>query len=62
MRMQEIRDKASQIGLQGISKLRKAELVHRIQEQEGNTPCFGADWRQECREMGCCWRSDCLNE
>lgn len=62
MHMAEIRQRAKAIGLTGVGKLRKAELIRRIQQAEGNTRCYGADWRQSCGEMFCCWRSDCLNE
>jgi len=62
MNIQEIRERATAIGLTGVGKLRKAELVKKIQEAEGNSPCYGAEWRQQCAEMHCCWRSDCLKE
>jgi len=62
MNMQEIRERAAAVGLAGFGKLRKAELVHRIQQAEGNDPCFGAEWRHQCAEMHCCWRPDCLKE
>jgi len=59
MNMQEIRSKASQLGLQGISRLNKGDLVRAIQQAEGNTSCFGAEWRFECAQTDCCWRGDC---
>lgn len=62
MNMNVIRARASQLGLSGIGKLRKGELVQMIQQAEGNNPCFGADWRHQCREMECCWRQDCLKD
>ena len=62
MKMQEIRERAAAVGLAGIGKLRKAELIREIQQTEGNDPCYGADWRQNCAEMLCCWRADCLKE
>lgn len=62
MNMQEVRERAAAVGLSGIGRLRKAELIRRIQEAEGNNPCFGAEWRQGCAEMHCCWRPDCMNE
>jgi hypothetical protein len=62
MNMQEIRERAAAMGLAGVGKLRKAELIHKIQQGEGNDPCYGAEWRHQCAEMLCCWRSDCLKE
>ena len=62
MTMAEIREQAAALGLTGIGKLRKAELIQQIQQAEGNNPCFGAEWRHSCAEMFCCWRSDCLKD
>lgn len=62
MNMQEIRERATTIGLVGVGKLRKVELIHKIQQTEGNDACFGAEWRHQCAEMCCCWRADCQKE
>ncbi len=62
MNMTEIRDRAVAVGLAGVGKLRKAELIRAIQQAEGNNDCYGADWRHGCGEMLCCWRGDCLKE
>lgn len=62
MNMQEIRERAAAVGLVGIGKLRKMELIHKIQQAEGNDSCFGAGWRHQCAEMYCCWRDDCQKE
>lgn len=59
MNMDKIRARAARLELRGVGKLRKGELVRRIQEAEGNNPCFGADWRATCGEAACCWREDC---
>lgn len=60
MNLQEIRNKAADLQLHGIAKLRKGDLIRIIQKTEGNNPCFGAEWRQSCTEIDCCWREDCL--
>lgn len=62
MNITEVRERAAAVGLVGIGKLRKAELIRKIQQAEGNNPCYGAEWRQQCAEMFCCWRGDCLKE
>lgn len=36
MNLQEIRERAMAVGLIGVGKLRKAELIHKIQQAEGN--------------------------
>jgi hypothetical protein len=62
MNITEVRERAAAAGLAGIGKLRKAELIRKIQQAEGNNPCYGAEWHQNCAEMFCCWRSDCMKE
>jgi len=56
MKITEIRKKARRAGVKTNGK--KADLIHRIQEAEGNNPCFGT--RDRCGETACCWREDCL--
>jgi hypothetical protein len=34
-----------------------AELICRIQQKEGNPPCFRQ--RARCREVSCCWQASC---
>jgi hypothetical protein len=34
-----------------------AQLICRIQEKEGNTPCFRK--RELCQETACCWQASC---
>lgn len=59
MTKKEIVDIASGLGLKGVSRMKKAELIRAIQESEGNFPCFGtADGH--CDRMDCLWRQDCL--
>jgi len=60
MNMKAVRERAVKLGLVGTGKLSKADLVRAIQRAEGNPSCYGADWRQQCPELVCCWRSDCL--
>jgi len=62
MNLSTVKERARQIQLSGISKMRKPELIRAIQTKEGNPPCFGADWRFDCRREDCCWREDCLTE
>ncbi len=62
MQMSEIRDRAQNMGLAGIGRFKKGDLIRTIQENEGNQACFGADWRFECPQLDCCWRKDCLSK
>ncbi len=56
----EIKKKAKAMGISN-SKLEKQELVHAIQESEGNFPCYktAGDF---CDQTECYWREDCLSE
>jgi hypothetical protein len=56
----EIRERGRKLGISGMSKLRKGNMIRAIQTAEGNHDCFGADWRFDCRQFDCCWRQDCL--
>lgn len=58
MKMPEIRSKAQQLGIKP-GKMSKADLIRTIQQQEGNSPCFGTAMSQ-CDHTDCCWRDDCL--
>lgn len=58
MKMPEIRTKAQQLGIKP-GKMSKTELIRAIQQQEGNSPCFGTAMSQ-CDQTACCWRDDCL--
>jgi len=59
MKLDDIREKAKAMGIK-TGKLRKAKLIHAIQEAEGNTPCFGKAVNGECDQTECLWREDCL--
>jgi len=59
MKLQEIRTLARQhqIKTDGLSK---ADLIRRVQLQEGNFDCFASAVHNECDQQGCLWRNDCL--
>lgn len=59
MRVEEVRKIARGMGTR-LGRMKKAELIHRIQRAEGNIPCFGTDRVGACEEMGCLWREDCI--
>jgi hypothetical protein len=61
MNMNEVRNRARAAGI-AAGKIRKAELIRIMQRTEGNTECFGAEWRFDCSQLGCCWRNDCLTK
>lgn len=59
MIMQEIRDLARDRGLKP-AKLKKIELVRKIQKEEGNFDCFASALDGYCDQPKCLWRDDCL--
>ena len=56
--MSELRKKAKTLSITS-GKMKKAELIHSIQEAEGYTVCFGKSSGQ-CFRTECCFRGDCL--
>lgn len=59
MKMTDVQNKAKQLGIK-IKKVKKADLIRRIQIEEGNMPCFQTE-NSSCGQEDCCWRKDCLN-
>ena len=58
MKMQDVQKRAKELGLKASGT--KAAVIRRIQEEEGNEPCFGT--RETCDQSECCWRDDCSAE
>jgi hypothetical protein len=59
MKMQEVREKAKDLGMKNTFGLSKKELIRRIQKAEGNFDCFGTA-KDYCDQLQCCFRDDCL--
>jgi len=58
MKLIEIQEKAKQMGIRP-KKLKKADLIRKIQTEEGNQPCFQING-ESCEQKDCCWRDDCF--
>ncbi len=58
MKMTEVQKKAKELGIK-TEKLKKTELIRKIQTEEGNQPCFQMNGGS-CDQVECCWRKDCL--
>lgn len=58
MKLNEIKEKAKALGIIP-GKMKKPELIHAIQQTEGNTPCFGRS-NGQCLQSECCFMRDCL--
>jgi hypothetical protein len=50
------RQKASQLGVESAG-VNLENLIHRIQEKEGNAACFRK--KKNCPEILCCWQASC---
>ncbi len=54
------RKKALTLGVPQEKGVKLAELISRIQQKEGNSPCFRQ--REVCSELTCCWQASCQAE
>ena len=59
MNMQQIRGIARDHGLKP-SRLGKLDLIHAIQEAEGNFACYATATDGYCDRLDCRWRDDCF--
>lgn len=59
MTMPEIKAKARDLGLKP-GKMRKAALIHAIQQAEGNMQCYKTA-EGHCPNADCCFITDCLS-
>jgi len=58
MNLNEIKQLAKDRGL-SPGRMRKAELIHSLQGQEGNPQCYNTNSAADCGQPHCLWRSDC---
>ena len=58
MEIQEVKTRAKRLGVES-NKIKKTELIRKIQSAEGNNPCFKTN-SGYCKEKNCCWREDCI--
>ncbi len=52
-------EKAKVMGVKGLSKKSKPEIIHAIQIAEGNSPCF--QQIPDCAIQDCLYRSECIH-
>jgi hypothetical protein len=58
MKWADIQAVAKKRGIKS-SRIKKADLIRKIQEEEGNSPCFQMA-EGSCDQTDCCWRKDCM--
>lgn len=62
MQIEEIKKMAKSIGVKvPAGKSKKLELIRKIQEAEGNFPCFGTS-DGYCDQVSCSFGPDCLTK
>jgi hypothetical protein len=59
MKISEIKKKAKEIGINPC-RMKKVDLIRAIQKKEGNIECFATVTDNNCAQLDCCWREDCL--
>ena len=62
MKMKEIVKKADGMGVSPIKGLEKLDLIHAIQEKEGNAPCYATAFGGRCDRKNCLWYADCMED
>jgi hypothetical protein len=58
MKLEEIKEIAKRHGITP-GRMKKAELVRAIQQNENNDPCFETGISSTCDQPNCLWREDC---
>ncbi|WP_136795160.1 MULTISPECIES: hypothetical protein [Desulfosediminicola] len=51
------RKKALRMDIPQHKGIKLSELICRIQEREGNLPCYQR--REVCTQLNCCWQASC---
>ena len=59
MKLEEIKEIAKQHNI-NVAKVKKADLVRRIQQAENNETCFETRTASTCGQVVCLWREDCV--
>ncbi len=44
-----------------VGNMRKENIIRAIQRSEGNDDCFATRHVDECNQLDCLWRTDCLD-
>lgn len=60
MKLTDIKKIALEAGIK-TGKLKKNEIIHKIQIKENNTPCFDTGVK-DCVHRDCTWWDDCMKE
>ncbi len=42
-------------------RMKKVDIIRAIQREENNIECYGTERANNCNELTCLWRDDCLS-
>lgn len=59
MTLKEVKSIAKERNLK-VANMKKTEIIRAIQRDEGNNDCFATGKTNECGQINCLWRQDCL--
>lgn len=59
MLLKEIKNIAVEHGVITNGMRTKGEVIHAIQQNEGNQPCYAT--KADCDNVDCAWHMDCVN-
>jgi hypothetical protein len=59
MTLNEVKAIAKERNLKSAN-MKKTEIIRAIQRDEGNNDCFATGKANECGQIKCLWRQDCL--
>ena len=58
MKVNESKEIAKARGI-ATGKMKKTDLIHTLQREEGNQACFLTGQKEACGQDHCLWRQDC---
>jgi hypothetical protein len=59
MKFQDLRAMGKAMGINTF-QMGKTDLIQTIQRMENNVDCYGSRRVENCGEMACLWRVDCI--
>jgi hypothetical protein len=59
MKISQVQSIAREKGIKP-GKMKKTDLIHAIQQQEGAFACYATAYDGECDQPICVWREDCF--
>ncbi|MFH2012593.1 MAG: Rho termination factor N-terminal domain-containing protein [Pseudomonadota bacterium] len=61
MNFNEVRRMAKDLGI-NTAKMKKTDVIRAIQRAENNIDCYATGRVNDCYELLCLWKSECLSK